>query len=135
MAARQKYITAELFVCVSAAAGRSWAGVAELQPAGAWGALVPSPSGELVSASSLTQAQRSQQSPSRELVVATPGLQNQIGEYNCFLNVIIQSLWNCRHFRAPFKAASAAFCSAQVPLCLLLRLINGIAMANRSRVI
>ncbi len=32
-------------------------------------------------------------------VVATPGLQNRIGEYNCFLNVIIQCLWQCGAFR------------------------------------
>jgi hypothetical protein len=31
--------------------------------------------------------------------VATPGLQNQTGEYNCFLNVIVQCLWHCREFR------------------------------------
>jgi hypothetical protein len=30
---------------------------------------------------------------------AAPGLQNQTGEYNCFLNVIIQCLWHCRDFR------------------------------------
>ena len=33
-------------------------------------------------------------------LVATPGLQNRIGEYNCFLNVIIQCLWQCGAFRA-----------------------------------
>lgn len=31
--------------------------------------------------------------------VATPGLQNQTGEYNCFLNVIVQCLWHCHEFR------------------------------------
>ncbi|KAK9809101.1 hypothetical protein WJX72_009369 [[Myrmecia] bisecta] len=31
--------------------------------------------------------------------VATPGLQNATGEYNCFLNVIIQCLWHCSDFR------------------------------------
>ncbi|XP_030531227.1 uncharacterized protein LOC115741459 isoform X2 [Rhodamnia argentea] len=30
------------------------------------------------------------------------GLQNEIGEYNCFLNVIIQSLWHLRQFRNEF---------------------------------
>ncbi|BDA44359.1 probable inactive ubiquitin carboxyl-terminal hydrolase 54 at C-terminar half [Coccomyxa sp. Obi] len=120
---------------------RSWAGVAEgeeasahrrreendLQaaiqasmhhgrPATALGALVPGPNGELVASSSLTRPQPATPRGSGDakvLVVATPGLQNQIGEYNCFLNVIIQSLWNCRHFRAPFKAASSAFSSPQ----------------------
>ena len=32
--------------------------------------------------------------------VARPGLQNEAGEYNCFLNVIIQCLWHCSAFRA-----------------------------------
>ena len=31
--------------------------------------------------------------------VAQPGLQNETGEYNCFLNVIIQCLWHCSDFR------------------------------------
>ncbi|KAK9809137.1 hypothetical protein WJX72_009962 [[Myrmecia] bisecta] len=31
--------------------------------------------------------------------VAAPGLQNAAGEYNCFLNVIIQCLWHCSDFR------------------------------------
>ena len=30
------------------------------------------------------------------------GLSNNIGEYNCFLNVVIQSLWNSRPFRELF---------------------------------
>ena len=34
------------------------------------------------------------------LVVATPGLQNEAGEYNCFLNVVVQCLWRCARFRA-----------------------------------
>ncbi|VVB04491.1 unnamed protein product [Arabis nemorensis] len=34
------------------------------------------------------------------------GLQNEVGEYNCFLNVIIQSLWNLGLFRAEFLRRS-----------------------------
>ncbi|XP_010503406.1 PREDICTED: uncharacterized protein LOC104780600 isoform X2 [Camelina sativa] len=34
------------------------------------------------------------------------GLQNEVGEYNCFLNVIIQSLWNLELFRAEFLRRS-----------------------------
>ena len=30
---------------------------------------------------------------------STMGLRNATGEYNCFLNVIIQCLWHCREFR------------------------------------
>lgn len=32
--------------------------------------------------------------------VATPGLQNLTGEYNCFLNAIVQCLWHCAAFRS-----------------------------------
>ncbi len=31
--------------------------------------------------------------------VSVVGLRNATGEYNCFLNVIIQCLWHCHHFR------------------------------------
>ncbi|KAI4303876.1 hypothetical protein MLD38_039462 [Melastoma candidum] len=34
------------------------------------------------------------------------GLQNEVGEYNCFLNVIIQSLWHIRQFRNEFLKRS-----------------------------
>ena len=38
--------------------------------------------------------------PSPELdLVAGPGLANAVGEYNCFLNVVIQCLWYCQEFR------------------------------------
>ena len=35
--------------------------------------------------------------------VAT-GLSNEAGEYNCFLNVIIQCLWHCADFRQQASA-------------------------------
>ncbi|KAI4343823.1 hypothetical protein L6164_011129 [Bauhinia variegata] len=34
------------------------------------------------------------------------GLKNEVGEYNCFLNVIIQSLWHLRRFREDFLRRS-----------------------------
>ncbi|XP_024045653.1 uncharacterized protein LOC18048599 isoform X2 [Citrus clementina] len=34
------------------------------------------------------------------------GLKNEVGEYNCFLNVIIQSLWHLRRFREEFSRRS-----------------------------
>ncbi|KAK4781982.1 hypothetical protein SAY86_016084 [Trapa natans] len=37
-----------------------------------------------------------------------PGLQNEVGEYNCFLNVIIQSLWHLRRFRDEFLKRSSS---------------------------
>ncbi|KAL8547318.1 hypothetical protein ACS0TY_006879 [Phlomoides rotata] len=36
------------------------------------------------------------------------GLKNEVGEYNCFLNVIIQSLWHLRRFRDEFMRRSSA---------------------------
>lgn len=41
-----------------------------------------------------------------EMDVGGAGLQNEIGEYNCFLNVIIQSLWHLRRFREGFLKRS-----------------------------
>ncbi|XP_055828881.1 uncharacterized protein LOC129896911 isoform X2 [Solanum dulcamara] len=35
------------------------------------------------------------------------GLKNEVGEYNCFLNVIIQSLWHLRRFRDEFLRTSS----------------------------
>ena len=39
--------------------------------------------------------------------VAMPGLRNETGEYNCFLNVIIQCLWHCSDFRTAVMSLSA----------------------------
>ncbi|GMH16830.1 hypothetical protein Nepgr_018671 [Nepenthes gracilis] len=36
------------------------------------------------------------------------GLQNEVGEYNCFLNVIIQSMWHLRRFREEFLRRSTS---------------------------
>ncbi|CAA0826632.1 Ubiquitin carboxyl-terminal hydrolase-related protein [Striga hermonthica] len=36
------------------------------------------------------------------------GLKNEVGEYNCFLNVIIQSLWHLRRFRDEFLQRSSS---------------------------
>ncbi|KAH6807637.1 Ubiquitin carboxyl-terminal hydrolase-related protein [Perilla frutescens var. frutescens] len=36
------------------------------------------------------------------------GLKNEVGEYNCFLNVIIQSLWHLRRFRDEFLGKSSS---------------------------
>ena len=37
--------------------------------------------------------------PDRIWTEAAGRLRNEIGEYNCFLNVIIQCLWRCAEFR------------------------------------
>lgn len=31
--------------------------------------------------------------------LALPGLRNESGEFNCFLNVVLQCLWRCEEFR------------------------------------
>ena len=50
-----------------------------------------------------------QTQPLQQLAVAgpgasVPGLQNLIGEYNCFLNVVVQCLWHCREFKRRFSS-------------------------------
>ncbi|XP_039062565.1 uncharacterized protein LOC120207108 isoform X3 [Hibiscus syriacus] len=45
---------------------------------------------------------------SNETDVFGTGLLNEVGEYNCFLNVIIQSLWHLRQFRDEFLRKSAS---------------------------
>ncbi|KAK9830628.1 hypothetical protein WJX81_006901 [Elliptochloris bilobata] len=37
------------------------------------------------------------------LAAAAPGLQNEAGEYNCFLNMVVQCLWHCAAFREDFQ--------------------------------
>ncbi|KAH6556463.1 hypothetical protein KP509_1Z176700 [Ceratopteris richardii] len=37
------------------------------------------------------------------------GLQNEIGQYNCFLNVVIQSLWHLQRFREEILAISCNY--------------------------
>ncbi|CAI9754612.1 unnamed protein product [Fraxinus pennsylvanica] len=41
------------------------------------------------------------------VIDAFPGLKNDLGEYNCFLNVIIQSLWHLRRFRDEILRSSS----------------------------
>ena len=40
--------------------------------------------------------------------VATPGLQNRLGEYNCFLNCVVQCLWHCTEFSDRLQCWDAA---------------------------
>ncbi|KAJ1438988.1 Ubiquitin specific protease domain [Sesbania bispinosa] len=76
--------------------------------------------GNLPSASSLRMSQRtssqidysgfppvedSTEDVNRATLLGT-GLRNEVGEYNCFLNVIIQSLWHLRRFRVEFLGRS-----------------------------
>lgn len=43
-----------------------------------------------------------------EVDILGKGLLNEVGEYNCFLNVIIQSLWHLRRFREEFLAVASS---------------------------
>ena len=47
--------------------------------------------------------------------VATPGLQNDAGEYNCFLNCIIQCLWHCQEFRQHVQRWAPAQVEVRLP--------------------
>ena len=38
------------------------------------------------------------------------GLTNAAGEYNCFLNVIVQCLWHCGDFRQQVRMGLQDFC-------------------------
>ena len=38
-------------------------------------------------------------SPRREGQLALPGLRTETGEYNCFLNAVVQCVWHCAAFR------------------------------------
>ena len=69
-----------------------------LQHAKQWAASPPQAPGQ--------QQQQQPQQPAEgpaggggELALAGPGLANAVGEYNCFLNVIVQCLWYCAEFR------------------------------------
>jgi hypothetical protein len=44
--------------------------------------------------------------------VALPGMRNEAGEYNCFINVIIQCLWRCAEFRQQVAGWDADFRAA-----------------------
>lgn len=50
---------------------------------------------------------------------AGPGLQNYPGEYNCFLNVIVQCLWHCTAFRDAFLSLPRKVVKVRHGLALL----------------
>ncbi|XP_019152794.1 PREDICTED: uncharacterized protein LOC109149467 isoform X2 [Ipomoea nil] len=60
------------------------------------------------------------------------GLQNEIGEYNCFLNVIIQSLWNLKRFRDEFLRSSSEHIHVGNPCvtCALYDIFTALSMAS-----
>ncbi|KAG0460064.1 hypothetical protein HPP92_023192 [Vanilla planifolia] len=60
------------------------------------------------------------------------GLKNAVGEYNCFLNVIIQSLWHLRRFRDEFLMGSSVHAHIGEPcvVCALYDIFNALKEAT-----
>ncbi|XP_062116413.1 uncharacterized protein LOC133830455 isoform X2 [Humulus lupulus] len=61
------------------------------------------------------------------------GLKNEVGEYNCFLNVIIQSLWHIRRFRDEFlqKATSEhVHMGDPCVVCALYEIFSALSIAS-----
>ncbi|PKA49357.1 hypothetical protein AXF42_Ash014259 [Apostasia shenzhenica] len=60
------------------------------------------------------------------------GLKNAVGEYNCFLNVIIQSLWHLRRFRDEFLMTSSLHAHIGNPcvVCALLDIFLDLSRAS-----
>ncbi|CAK9330153.1 unnamed protein product [Citrullus colocynthis] len=74
--------------------------------------------------------------PSNELNVDNicgTGLKNEVGEYNCFLNVIIQSLWHLRRFREEFLRRSMTehvHVGDPCVVCALYEIFTALSMAS-----
>ncbi|KAM7272212.1 hypothetical protein ACFE04_026875 [Oxalis oulophora] len=63
------------------------------------------------------------------------GLKNEVGEYNCFLNVIIQSLWHIRRFRDEFLRRSASehvHVGDPCVVCALYEIFTALSFASKS---
>ncbi|XP_075101122.1 uncharacterized protein LOC107764486 [Nicotiana tabacum] len=68
-----------------------------------------------------------------EMDVYGTGLKNEVGEYNCFLNVIIQSLWHLRQFRDEFlRRTSSEHDHVGDPcvVCALYDIFTALSMAS-----
>ncbi|CAA0836080.1 Ubiquitin carboxyl-terminal hydrolase-related protein [Striga hermonthica] len=62
------------------------------------------------------------------------GLMNEVGEYNCFLNVIIQSLWHLRRFRDEFLLRSSSehvHVGDPCVICALYDIFNALGMVSK----
>nr|XP_023905859.1 uncharacterized protein LOC112017633 isoform X2 [Quercus suber] len=64
------------------------------------------------------------------------GLQNEVGEYNCFLNVIIQSLWHLRRFQDEFlRKAESGHVHVGDPcvVCALYEIFAALSIASTDK--
>ncbi|KAL6960699.1 hypothetical protein U1Q18_038462 [Sarracenia purpurea var. burkii] len=62
-----------------------------------------------------------------------PGLRNDVGEYNCFLNVIVQSLWHLSKFRDDFLSRSTSVhmhIGDPCVVCALQEVLNALSVAS-----
>ncbi|PRW57724.1 ubiquitin carboxyl-terminal hydrolase [Chlorella sorokiniana] len=89
---------AELAAAIQASLADA-AAVASRHQAGAWQELPAAPrsSGGAAAGAQDTEA------------LALAGLRNEAGEYNCFLNVVVQCLWRCAEFRQQVAGWDASF--------------------------
>ncbi|KAJ1298649.1 hypothetical protein BS78_01G469700 [Paspalum vaginatum] len=67
--------------------------------------------------------------------VCGAGLKNAAGEYNCFLNVIIQSLWHIRRFRDEFLKTSSSHKHVEDPcaVCALYDIFIDLNKASKGQ--
>ncbi len=61
---------------------------------------------------------------SDEPSVSSAGLANAVGEYNCFLNVIIQCLWHCTEFRRHVKSVPPESLAGHPVVAALFRVLQ-----------
>jgi len=47
------------------------------------------------------------------------GLENKVGQHNCFLNVVLQSLWHVQDFRQKMLEVTEHNCSTNCIFCAL----------------
>lgn len=65
--------------------------------------------------------------------VSAPGLANEAGEYNCFLNVVIQCLWHCKDFRTRVMTWPPRLYLADPVVHALRNLFNAFAQQEAER--
>jgi hypothetical protein len=72
---------------------------------------------------------------SNEKEVYGTGLKNAAGEYNCFLNVIIQSLWHLKRFRDGFLKTSSLHKHVEDPcaVCALYDIFTDLSKASEEQ--
>ncbi|KAL4437094.1 hypothetical protein ABPG75_004233 [Micractinium tetrahymenae] len=65
--------------------------------------------------------------------LALPGLRNEAGEFNCFLNVVVQCLWRCRDFRESVLSWDPQVIASDAVLCALHSLLSELSAMDYAR--